>query len=98
MFIIGSCAHFGSFGIHNSMNEESAIEKLQQIAKEKEAQKSEHKQTHEEEVKLLKKMEKEGVLNIQLLVIWSLPHSSSSSKCAKGKVYNLNVQFAQTIT
>jgi hypothetical protein len=27
-FIIGSCAHFRSFGIHNSMSTKSAIEKL----------------------------------------------------------------------
>jgi hypothetical protein len=28
-FVIGSCARFRSFRIHNSMNVESAIEKLQ---------------------------------------------------------------------
>ncbi len=43
MFIIGNCAHFQSFGIHNSMNVKNAIEKLQQIAREKEVQKSEHR-------------------------------------------------------
>jgi hypothetical protein len=36
------------------MSAESAIEKLQWIAREKQAQKNEHKQRHEEEVKLLK--------------------------------------------
>jgi hypothetical protein len=34
------------------MSVESAIEKLQKVAKEKEAQKSEHKQREEEEAKL----------------------------------------------
>jgi hypothetical protein len=28
------------------------------------------------------------LLNIQLLVIRSLPHSSSMSECVKGKAYN----------
>jgi len=31
---------------------------------------------------------KKGVLNIQTLVVKLMSHSSSSSKCAKGKVYN----------
>jgi hypothetical protein len=35
--------HFQSFGIHNNMNVENAIKKLQRITKEKEAHKSEHK-------------------------------------------------------
>jgi hypothetical protein len=60
-------------------------------------QKSEHRQKQEEEVELLRKIEAkeelkkvkcEGVLNIQLLVVRSLPHSSSFSECAKGKMYN----------
>jgi hypothetical protein len=33
---VGSYARFQSFGVHRSMNAESAIEKLQQIAMEKE--------------------------------------------------------------
>jgi len=37
------------------------------------------------------------VLNIQLLVVWSPLHSSSSLECAKRKVYNEKIQFAQTI-
>jgi hypothetical protein len=37
------------------------------------------------------------VLNIQLLVVWSSLHSSSSSECAKRKVYNEKIQFAQMI-
>jgi hypothetical protein len=37
---------------------------------------------------------KRGVLNIQLLAIRLLPHSSSSSKCVEGKVYNVKIQFA----
>jgi hypothetical protein len=48
------------------------IEKLQRIAKEKEAQKSEHKQRQEEETKIIEKkknmeliiVEHEGMLNI----------------------------------
>jgi hypothetical protein len=32
--------------------------------------------------------QREGVLNIQSLVVRSLPHSSSSSKCVEGKAYN----------
>jgi hypothetical protein len=35
-FVARSCAHFWSFGVHNSMSAKSAIEKLQRIAKEKE--------------------------------------------------------------
>jgi hypothetical protein len=42
--------------------------------------------------KELKKEEK-GVLNIELLVVKSLSHSSSSSKCAKWKAYNEKIQF-----
>jgi hypothetical protein len=42
-FIVGSCAHFQSFGICNNMNAKNVIEKLQQIAREKEAQRSEHR-------------------------------------------------------
>jgi hypothetical protein len=36
VFVVGNCVHFQSFGVHNSMSEESAIEKLQRIAREKE--------------------------------------------------------------
>jgi hypothetical protein len=36
---------------------------------------------------------KRGVLNIQLLAIRLLPHSSSS-KCVERKVYNVKIQFA----
>jgi len=39
----------------------------------------------EEELRII---EHEGVLNIQLLVVRSLLHSSSSSKCAEAKAYN----------
>jgi len=38
-----------------------------------------------------------GVLNIQLLVVRSLPHSSSSSKCAERKMHNEKIQFTQMI-
>jgi len=41
--------HFLSFRIHNIMSAKSAIEKLQRIAREKEAQRSEHKQMQEDE-------------------------------------------------
>jgi hypothetical protein len=47
--------HFRSFGIHSNTSVENAIEKLQKITKEKEAQKSKHKWRQEEEVELLKK-------------------------------------------
>ncbi len=65
--------HFQSFGVHNNMCAESAIEKLQQIAREKESQRSEHRQRHEEEAELLRRIEikeelrrakREGMLNI----------------------------------
>jgi hypothetical protein len=36
VFVTKSCLHFRSFEVHNSMNAKSAIEKLQQIAREKE--------------------------------------------------------------
>ncbi len=41
--VAGCCAHFQSFGVHNNMNAKSAIEKLQQITREKEAHRNEHK-------------------------------------------------------
>jgi hypothetical protein len=44
------------------MTAESTIEKLQRVAREKEAHKNEHKQKHEEEVKLLRKKEVEEEL------------------------------------
>jgi hypothetical protein len=43
VFVARSCACFQSSRVHSSMSANSAIEKLQRIAKEKEAQKSEHK-------------------------------------------------------
>jgi hypothetical protein len=42
----------------------------------------------EEELKIIKR---EKMLNIQPLVVKSPPHSSSFSKCAKGKAYNENI-------
>jgi hypothetical protein len=36
----------------------------------------------------LKRAEHENVLNIQLLVVRSSPHSSSSSECVERKAYN----------
>ncbi len=79
MFVAGSCACFWSFGVHNNMSVESAIEKLQWTVREKEVQRSEHRQRFEEEVELLKRKEVEdelritqkGVLNIQTLNIMS---------------------------
>jgi len=52
---------------------------------------------------LLKKIEveeefrraKRGMLNIQPLAIRLSSHSSSSSKCAQGKAYNVKIQFVQ---
>ncbi len=38
-----------------------------------------------------------GMLNIQLLAVKSLLHSSSSSECVKGKAYNMKIHFALTI-
>jgi DNA invertase Pin-like site-specific DNA recombinase len=35
----------------------------------------------------VEKAKKKGVLNIKPLVVKSLPHSSSSLECAKGKAY-----------
>jgi hypothetical protein len=88
------------------MNVESAIEKLQKIAREKEARRSEHRWRHEEEAELLRIIEleedlrrakREGVLNIQSLTIRLQPHSSSFSKCVEGKVYKEKIQFVQMI-
>jgi hypothetical protein len=79
------------------MSAKNAIEKLYKTTKEKESQNSEHRQRQEEEVELLKKtkvekeskrVEREGILNIQPLAIRLPLHSSSSLECAKGKVYN----------
>ncbi len=36
-FVIKSCVCFQSFGVHISMNAESAIEKLQKVARDKES-------------------------------------------------------------
>ncbi len=49
--------HFQSFRVHNIMSVESATERLQIIAKEKEMQRSEHKRRLEEETKLLERKE-----------------------------------------
>jgi hypothetical protein len=38
----------------------------------------------------LRRTEKEGMLNIQPLVVRSPPHSSSSSKCVEGKVGSID--------
>ncbi len=62
-------------------------------------QRSQHKQRQEEEKELLKRIEveeelrraKSRVLNIQSLVVRSSLHSSSSSKCVEGKVYNVKI-------
>ncbi len=42
MFVVGSCVHFRSFGVHSSMNAENAIEKLWKIGWEKEVKRNEH--------------------------------------------------------
>ncbi len=54
LFITKGCEHFRSFGVHSSVSAKNAIEKLQIIAKEKEAPKSKHKWGQEEEVELLR--------------------------------------------
>jgi hypothetical protein len=86
----------------NSQQHECRECNLQRITKEKETQKSKHNWRQEEEAKLLtkkeakkklKKVEREGVLNIQLLVVKSLLHSSSSPKCAERKAYNEKIQI-----
>ncbi len=38
---------------------------------------------------------KRGMLNIQPLAVRLSLHSSSSSKCAEGKAYNVKIQFVQ---
>ncbi len=43
VFIAGSCAHFWSSKVHINMSAKNVIEKLQRIAREKEAKKSEHR-------------------------------------------------------
>jgi len=48
----------------------------------------------EEELRIA---EREGLLNIQLLVIRLSSHSSSTLKFVKGKAYNKKIQFAQMI-
>jgi hypothetical protein len=45
----------------------------------------------------LRRTKHEGLLNIQPLVIRSLPHSSSSLECAERKTYNEKMQFVQII-
>jgi hypothetical protein len=42
----------------------------------------------------LRRVEIEGVLNIQPLVVRSPLHFSTSSECAKGKAYNEKIQSA----
>ncbi len=80
------------------MSAESAIEKLQKVTQEKEAHGSEHKWRHEEEAKEeLKRTKSARMLNIQLLAMRSLLHSSSSSECEEGKQYHEKIQFAHSI-
>jgi len=45
----------------------------------------------------LRRAEKEGMLNIQPLVVRLQSHSSSSSKCVEGKAYNEKIQFVHMI-
>ncbi len=47
--------------------------------------------------KELRRAKKGGMLNIQLLVVSSLSHSSSSSECVEGKAYNEKIQFTHRI-
>jgi hypothetical protein len=46
--------------------------------------------------KEFRKVECEGMLNIQPLVIKLSLHSSSSLECIEGKAYNEKIQFTQT--
>jgi hypothetical protein len=46
---------------------------------------------------MLKRGESVGVLNIQPLVVKSLPHSPSCSKCEERKQYHEKMQFAHSI-
>ncbi len=41
----------------------------------------------------LQNIKSEGMLNIQLLVVRLSLHTSTSSGCAEGKVYNEKIQF-----
>jgi hypothetical protein len=45
----------------------------------------------------LRRVKREGMLNILPLAVRLPPHSSSSLECAEGKVYNEKIQFPQTI-
>ncbi len=45
----------------------------------------------------MRRVEREGVLNIYLLAIRLSLHSSSSLECAKGKAYKEKILFAQMI-
>ncbi len=77
-FIVGSCERFESFGVHISMSVECAIEKLQIIAKEKEAQKNEHIWRQAKEAKLLrKKRRKRRVVKNKT---WSVKYSTVDYK------------------
>jgi hypothetical protein len=42
VFVVGNYTRFQSFGVHCSVSAKNAIEKLQKIARDKEAQRSEH--------------------------------------------------------
>jgi len=105
-FVVGNCVRFQSSKVHNSMSAKSVIEKSQKIIKEMKVHRSEHKGKQEEKAKLLKRIEAEeelrrveheGMLNIQLLVVRSSLDSTSSLECAEGKMYNENMQFVQMI-
>jgi len=103
-FVVGNCVHFQSSKVHSNMSAKNVIEKSQKITKEMKVHRNEHKGKQEGKAKLLKKIkteeelrrvEHEGMLNIQLLVIRSSLHSTSSLECAEEKTYNENMQFVQ---
>jgi hypothetical protein len=81
------------------MNVESVIDKLQKIAREKEAQRLTHKRREyaKEEDKVLRRRESVGMLNIQPMAMISPPQSLSSLKCEEGKQYHAKMQFAHSI-
>jgi hypothetical protein len=93
-FVARSHVFFQSSGTHRRMNINNAIEKLQRLAREKEALKSGTQMEIKggrrsvEKIKMLRRRENVGVLNIQLLAVRSSVHSLSYLECEKGKQYH----------
>ncbi len=90
VFVVGSCACFQSSRVHNNMSV-----KNWKTTKNNKGKGSVEEWTQMKvggngivEKNKSKRVEREGVLNIQLLVVKSLLHSSSSLECIEGKIYN----------